>query len=111
MTAFRPEWRVNRIAIDRGLPSRLFVATYDGARVSEDAGASWSRPGGDFPRSTVVDLALVKRTLYAGTDQGVWSMARTYRAAALQAESDWCMLDPISTCLSPLKFGETCSPS
>jgi photosystem II stability/assembly factor-like uncharacterized protein len=80
VSAFRQERVVNRIVIDSSRPSRLFVATDDGVLASEDAGASWSRPGGEFPRSLVVDLALVKQTLYAATDQGVWSMDLTGRA-------------------------------
>jgi photosystem II stability/assembly factor-like uncharacterized protein len=74
VSAFRPEWSVNRIAIDSSRPTRLFVATDDGVLMSEDAGASWSKPGGEFPRGAVTDMALAGRTLYAATDQGVWSM-------------------------------------
>jgi hypothetical protein len=61
------------------------VGTADGVLVSADAGASWARLGKDKPPGGVWEVTLVNRTLYASSDQGLWSMDLSGRAPCEQA--------------------------
>jgi|GEM_PF-2787777 len=73
LTAF-PNVPVNKIVIDPQNTARLFVATGRGVLLTEDSGASWAQLGREMPAGIVVDESLVGRTLYASSDQGLWSM-------------------------------------
>ncbi len=74
LSAFPSNLPINKIIIDPLLPDRLFVATGTGVLLTEDGGGSWAQLGGEMPRGIVVDESLVGRTLYASTDQGIWSI-------------------------------------
>jgi hypothetical protein len=88
LDAFPPLAGVHKIVIDPADPARLFVGSNDGVLVSADAGASWSRLSsdrpGERPTGSVVDLALADGTLYASSNQGIWSMDLSGRAPCEQ---------------------------
>ena len=79
-----PNVPVNKILVDPESPARLFVATGRGVLLTEDSGTSWSQLGEEMPRGIVVDASLVGRTLYASSDQGLWSMELNGRKACDQ---------------------------
>jgi len=66
---------------------RLFVATGRGVLLTEDGGASWAQLGEEMPRAIVVDESLVEGTLYASSDQGLWSMDLSGRTKCEQPVS------------------------
>lgn len=74
LTAVPNNLPINKLLIDPENPARVLVATGRGMLLTDDSGASWARLGRDLPAGIVVDASLVGRTLYATSDQGLWSM-------------------------------------
>ena len=89
LTGFPDNLPINKIIIDRDNTSRVFVATGRGVLLSKDTGKSWARLGREMPAGIVADAALQDdrggRTLWATSDQGLWSMALNGQGACEQS--------------------------
>lgn len=63
---------INQIVADPANPSRVYVGTAAGLFLSQDYGQSWDRLGRNLTTSTVWQISVKGKSIYAGTSQGIW---------------------------------------